>query len=40
MYLVDHATRKPPVPSNLFRDEDNQTESSITQVMQEEEDQV
>jgi hypothetical protein len=40
MYLVDHATRKPPRPANLFREEDNQTDNSITQVMQEEEDKV
>jgi hypothetical protein len=40
MYLVAHATRKPPIPSNLFREEDNQTDSSITQVMQEGVDQV
>jgi hypothetical protein len=40
MYLVAHATRKPPRPANLFREEDNQTDSSITQVMQEEADQV
>jgi hypothetical protein len=24
MYLVAHATRKPPGPANLFREEDNQ----------------
>jgi hypothetical protein len=40
MYLVAHATRKPPRPANLIREEDNQTDSSITQVMQEEADQV
>jgi hypothetical protein len=40
MYLVAHAKRKPPIPANLFRDEDNQTDSSIIQVMQEEADQV
>jgi hypothetical protein len=40
MYLVAHATRKPQRPENLFREEDNQTYISITQVMQEEEDQV
>jgi hypothetical protein len=40
MYVVAHATRKPPIPENLFREEDNQTDSSITQVLQEEEDQV
>jgi hypothetical protein len=40
MYLVAHATRKPPRPINLFREEDNQTDNSITQVMQEEADQV
>jgi hypothetical protein len=40
MYLVDHAARKPPRPENVFRDENNQTDSSITQVMQEEMDQV
>jgi hypothetical protein len=40
MYLVAHATRKLPRPANLFREEDNQTDSSITQVMQEEVDQV
>jgi hypothetical protein len=31
---------KPPIPANLFREEDNQTDSSITQVMQEEADQL
>jgi hypothetical protein len=36
MYLVVHATKKPPVPANLFREEDKQTDNSITQVMQEE----
>jgi hypothetical protein len=35
MYLVDDATRKPPRPANLFREEDNQTDSSITHIMQE-----
>jgi hypothetical protein len=40
MYLVAHATRNPPGPANLFREEDNQTDGSITQVMQEEADQV
>jgi hypothetical protein len=40
MYLVAHATRKPPGPANLFRDEDNQTYNSITEVMEEEMDQV
>jgi hypothetical protein len=40
MYLVAHATRKPPRLANLFREGDNQTYSSITQVMQEEADQV
>jgi hypothetical protein len=40
MYLVSHATRKSPRPANLFREEDNQTDSSITQVMQEEADQL
>jgi hypothetical protein len=40
MYLVAHGTRKPPIPANLFREEDNQTDSSITQVMQEDTDQV
>jgi hypothetical protein len=40
MYLVAHATRKPPGPKNLFREEDNQTGNSITQVMQEETDQA
>jgi hypothetical protein len=40
MYLGVHAKRKPPEPTNLFREEDNQTEHSITQVMQEEADQV
>jgi hypothetical protein len=35
MYLVSHETRKPPRPENLFREEDNDTDSSITQVMQE-----
>jgi hypothetical protein len=36
MYLVAHAKRKPPIPANLFREEDNQTDSSSTQVMQDE----
>jgi hypothetical protein len=36
MYLVAHATRKPPGPTNLFIEEDNQTDNSITQVIQEE----
>jgi hypothetical protein len=40
MYLVARATRKPPGPTNLFREEDNQTDNSITQVMQEEADQM
>jgi hypothetical protein len=40
MYVVAHATRKPPGPTNLFREEDNQTNNSITQVVQEEMDQV
>jgi hypothetical protein len=40
MYLVSHATRKPPIPANLFIEENNQTDSSITQIMQEEADQV
>jgi hypothetical protein len=40
MYLVAHATKKPPIPENFFREEDNQTDSSITQVMQEEVNQV
>jgi hypothetical protein len=40
MYVVAHKTRKPRRPANLFREEDNQTDSSITQVMQEEADQV
>jgi hypothetical protein len=40
MYLVAHATRKPPRPANLFREEDKQTDNSITQVMHEEMDQV
>jgi hypothetical protein len=40
MYLVAHATRKPQRPANLFRYENGQTDSSITQVMQEEMDQV
>jgi hypothetical protein len=40
MYLVADATRKPPGPTNLFREEDNQTDNSITQVMQEEVDQM
>jgi hypothetical protein len=26
MYLVAHATRKPPGPTNLFREEDNHTD--------------
>jgi hypothetical protein len=30
MYLVAHAPRKPPGPENLFREEDNQRDSSIT----------
>jgi hypothetical protein len=40
MYLVYHATRKTPRPANLFREEDNQTYNSITQVVQEEADQM
>jgi hypothetical protein len=40
MYLVAHATRKTPGPTRLFREEDNQTYNSITQVMQDEADQV
>jgi hypothetical protein len=40
IYLVTHATRKLSRPAHLFREEDNQTDSSITQVMQEEADQV
>jgi hypothetical protein len=40
MYLVAHETRKPPRPANLFREEDNHKDNSITQVMQEEADQV
>jgi hypothetical protein len=40
MYLVAHATRTPPRPAKLFREDDNQTDSSITQVMQEDADQV
>jgi hypothetical protein len=40
VYLVAHATRKPLRPANLIREEDNQTYSSITQVVQEEADQV
>jgi hypothetical protein len=40
MYLVAHVTRKNPRPEILFSEEDNQTDSSITQVMQEETDQV
>jgi hypothetical protein len=40
MYLVAHTTRKPPRPANLFREEDNQKDSSMTQAMQEEADQV
>jgi hypothetical protein len=40
MYLVSHKTRKPPGPENLFREEDNQTNNSITQVMEEETNQV
>jgi hypothetical protein len=40
IYLVAHVTRKPPRPENLFREEDNQIDISITQVMQEEADQV
>jgi hypothetical protein len=40
MYLVAHETSKTPGPTNLFREEDNQTDNSITQVMQEDTDQV
>jgi hypothetical protein len=40
MYLVAHSKRKPPRPENFFREEDNQTDSSITQVIQAEADQV
>jgi hypothetical protein len=36
MYLVSRATRKPPLPANLIREEDNQTDNSTTQFMQEE----
>jgi hypothetical protein len=40
IYLVSHARGKPPGPTNLFREKDNQTDNSITQVMQEEADQM
>jgi hypothetical protein len=40
MYLVAHATRKPPGPTKLFRKEDTQTDNSITQIMQEKADQM
>jgi hypothetical protein len=40
MYLVAHAIRKLPRPTNLFSEEDNQTGKSIAQVMQEKMDQV
>jgi hypothetical protein len=40
MYLVAHVTRKPPRPAKVFREENNKTDSSITQVTQEETDQV
>jgi hypothetical protein len=40
MYLVVHATRTPPRAANLFREEDNHTDSSITQVVHEDADQV
>jgi hypothetical protein len=40
MYLVAHATRKPPRLANFFREEDNHTDSSNTKVIQEEADQV
>jgi hypothetical protein len=35
MNLVSHATRKAPGPTNIFREEDNQTDNSITHIMQE-----
>jgi hypothetical protein len=40
MYLVARATRKPPRPKNVCREEDYQADNSITQVMQEEADQM
>jgi hypothetical protein len=40
MYKVAHATSKPPGPTNLFREEDNRIDNSITQVMQDEADQT
>jgi hypothetical protein len=40
MYVVAHATRKPPGPTNLFREEDNHIGKSITQIMQEKTDQM
>jgi hypothetical protein len=40
MYLVAHATRKPPRPANLSERGIIIKNSSITQVMQEEADQV
>jgi hypothetical protein len=40
MYVVAHETRKPRRLANLLIEEDNQTDISITQVMQEEADQV
>jgi hypothetical protein len=40
IYLVAHATMEPKGPTTLFREEDNQKDNSITQVMQEEVDQM
>jgi hypothetical protein len=39
-YLVADATGKSPGPTNLFREEDNHTDNSITQVMEEKADQM
>jgi hypothetical protein len=40
MFLVAHATRKPPGHTKFFREEDNHKDTSITQVMQEDTDQM
>jgi hypothetical protein len=35
MYVVVHATKKPPGTTNLISEEDNQTDNSITQIIKE-----
>jgi hypothetical protein len=40
MYVFAHATRKPPGPTNLFGEEDNQTDNSITQIIKKKADQM